>query len=85
MRILFRTAEAILSRARFDGEDAKRLRMPRDANPYPPGRCFRAWSQGWDSIARWRRTDFREAANSLDRPTPPRPCPDPNPRRIPYE
>lgn len=80
-----RAAETLIAYARFDGEGAKRLGMERDANPHIPGRLFNAWNEGWDSIPRWRRTDYRDPANDLGRSPAPRPCPDPNPRRIGYE
>ncbi len=80
-----RTPDALCAYARFDGEGAKRHGLARAANPHIPGRHFKAWNEGWDSIPHWRRTDYREPANDLARAPAPRPCPDPNPRRIGYE
>ena len=77
----YETTEHKCWRARFDGESAKRLGMARDANPHEPGQCFKAWLEGWDSIPRWRRTDYREPIRELGRSPPPRPCPEQNPRR----
>lgn len=81
----FRTPEALISRARFDGADAKRLGISRDTNPHEPGRRFKAWAEGWDSIPHWRRTDWSSPIRELGRSPPPRPCPGPNPRRYPHE
>jgi len=72
MKIFPKTTDA----ARFDGEGAKRLRMPRDANPYPPGVLFDAWDRGWWSIPKYRRSDFRERATSLGRSPAPSACPE---------
>ena len=81
----FWTPEAKAAAARFDGESAKRLGMGADFNPHPPGPTHDAWAAGWEAIPRWRRTDYRHPARALGASPLPRPCPDPNPRRVGYE
>ena len=61
--------------ALFDGKGAKRLGMPRDANPFPDGPHADAWDAGWLSILRWRQTDFRQSTNLSMSPRP-RECPE---------
>ena len=72
-------------RALIDGESAKRLGMTADSNPFIPGPLYDAWAEGWESIPRWRRNEFRHPAGALGESPLPRPCPDPNPRRKGYE
>jgi len=68
--------------ARFDGEGAKGLGLQRSDNPYPPGAECDAWAEGWDSAPATRRTEPGPPPCGFDSP---RPCPDPNPRRVGYE
>ena len=79
------TPMAQTHRARFDGESAKRLGMGADLNPHPPGPQHDAWAAGWESIPRRRYAHARTPARALGDSPPPRPCPDPNPRRVGYE
>ena len=79
------TPKTQISLARFDGESAKRLGMVDGYNPFPPGPIHDAWAAGWESIPRRRYAHARTPIRALGDSPPPRPCPDPNPRRVGYE
>lgn len=83
--MIYRTIAHKINRARFDGQGAKRLGMQRTDNPFAFGPLHDAWAEGWDSITRWRRTDWRSPVGDLGRSQAPRPCPTQNPGRKGYE